>query len=85
MRDKLTVLLVVPALVLPLIIIAAGGDLDIVRREIDALRRVPFPIAVFAQNGSGPIDPSGEVMPSGPVMRIRWAAERRTLPGLVSV
>jgi len=55
-------------LVLPLIVIAAGGDLDIVLREVNALRQLPLPIAVYAQNGSGPIGPSGEVTPSGSVI-----------------
>lgn len=68
MRDKLMILLMVPALILPVVIIAAGGDLEVVRREVIALTRVPVVLTVYAQNGSPSTMPSGEVMPSGPVI-----------------
>jgi hypothetical protein len=46
--------LLVPVLVCPIVVIAAGGDLDLILQEINAVRRVPLRVAVYAQQQLGP-------------------------------
>jgi hypothetical protein len=46
--------LLVPVLVFPIVVIAAGGDLDLILQEINAVRRVPLRVAVYAQQQLGP-------------------------------
>lgn len=49
MRDRLLTLLLVPVLVFPLVVIAAGGDLELVWQELKAFARVPLVVSVYAQ------------------------------------
>ena len=49
MRDKLMTVLLVPVLVFPIVVIAAGGDLDLVWQEFKAFARVPLVVTVYAQ------------------------------------
>lgn len=63
MRNRLLTVLMVPFVVLPVVVIAAGGDLELLRHEIGVLLRLPIPMTVYAQIGV----PSGGTMPSPPV------------------
>jgi hypothetical protein len=58
MRDRVVIALLIPVLIFPLVVIAAGGDLDLVWQEIKAFSRAPLVVAVYAQNGSPGMTPS---------------------------
>jgi hypothetical protein len=53
-RDKAIIALLVPILVFPLVVIGAGGDLELVVQELRAFSRFPLTVAVYAQNGPSP-------------------------------
>ena len=77
-RERLLTALMVPVLVLPLLVIAAGGDLDILWHEATVLVSQPIVVTVYAQIVSptvvmGPsptvvMSPTIPSIPSGTVM-----------------
>ena len=52
MRQKLIVLLLVPVVLLPVVVITAGGDLEVVWQELQAFWRLPLEVALYAQQPS---------------------------------
>jgi hypothetical protein len=54
MRERLLTVLLVPILVLPIMVIAAGGDLELLWHEVQALSGVPVLMTVYAQTGGSP-------------------------------
>jgi len=60
MREKLITLLLVPVLVLPVVIITAGGDLEVVWQELQAFSRLPLAVTLYAQQPS----PTATLRPS---------------------
>ena len=67
MRDQLLVLLLVPVILFPILVIASGGDLEIVWRELSHIADQAFVVRVYAGIGSPPVMPSGPVMPGEPL------------------
>ena len=57
-RERLLTALMVPVLVLPLLVIAAGGDLDILWHEARTLAGQPIVLTVYAQIPSATVGPS---------------------------
>lgn len=53
-RERLLTVLMVPVLLLPVLVIAAGGDVDILWNEIRALTREPVVVTVYAQLAPSP-------------------------------
>jgi len=74
MRDKLMTVLLVPVLVFPIVVIAAGGDLELVWQEFKAFARVPLVVTVYAQA------PSPTVMPS-PAATFTFGPSSGVTPG----
>jgi len=66
MREKLLTILLVPVIVFPIVVIAAGGDLELVWREFKAFSQVPLVLTVQAQLTSPPVGPSPWVRPGAP-------------------
>ena len=66
MRDRLLALLLVPVILFPILVIARGGDLDIVWREIAHITDQALVVRVYAGIGSPTITPSGPLMPGEP-------------------
>jgi hypothetical protein len=60
-RERLLTVLMVPVLVLPLLVIAAGGDLDVLWREASTLVGSPIVLMVQAQIASPTVGPSPTV------------------------
>jgi hypothetical protein len=60
-RERLLTALMVPVLVLPLLVIAAGGDLDILWHEARTLAGQPIVLTVYAQLPSATVGPSPTV------------------------
>jgi len=52
MREKVMAVLLVPVLIFPIVVIAAGGDLGIVWQEFRAFSQVPLVVTVYAQAAS---------------------------------
>jgi hypothetical protein len=67
MRDKAVTALLIPVLVLPLVVIAAGGDLELIWQEFKSFSRAPLMMTVYAGQASPPVNGSPTVTPSGPV------------------
>lgn len=67
MRDKVVTALLVPVLVFPLVVIAAGGDLELVWQEFKAFSGAPLVMKVYAGQASPTVTPTGTVTPSGTV------------------
>lgn len=63
MRDRLLVLFLVPVILFPILVIASGGDLDIVWRELAHIADQALVVRVYAGIGSPIITPSGPVIP----------------------
>ena len=63
MLEKLLTILLVPIIVFPIVVSAAGGDLELVWREFKAFSQAPLIISVQAQV-SPPVGPSPPVRPS---------------------
>jgi hypothetical protein len=90
MRDRLYVALLVPVLVLPLVVIAAGGDLELLRQELRSLANGPLVITVYAQVVSPTVTvtttPTGTVTmtPSGGVFRVTVAVAPAPAPILTA-
>ena len=57
-RERFLTALMVPVLVLPLLVIAAGGDLDILWHEAITLAGEPIVLTVYAQGPSRTVGPS---------------------------
>jgi hypothetical protein len=57
-RERLLTILMVPVLVLPLLVIAAGGDLDILWHEASTFTTSPIVLTVYAQIASPTVGPS---------------------------
>jgi hypothetical protein len=70
-RERFLTALMVPVLVLPLLVIAAGGDLDILWHEARTFAGSPIVLMVHAQIGSPPVGPSptATILPSPTVTR----------------
>ena len=64
-RERFLTALMVPVLVLPLLVIAAGGDLDILWNEARTLVGQPIVLTVYAQVASPTVGPS----PTATIMR----------------
>lgn len=47
-RERLLTVLMVPVLLLPVLVIGAGGDLDLLWHEVRALTRQPIVVTVYA-------------------------------------
>ena len=62
-RERLLTILMVPVLVLPLLVIAAGGDLDILWHEASTFMASPMVLTVYAAGGGGP-SPTATILPS---------------------
>jgi hypothetical protein len=60
MREKLITILMVPVLVFPIVVIAAGGDLGLIWQEFKAFSQVPLVVTVYAQMAS----PTATIGPS---------------------
>jgi hypothetical protein len=68
-RERFLTVLMVPVLVLPLLVIAAGGDLGILWREVRAFAGAPIVLMVQAQVASPTVGPSPTVtMLASPTM-----------------
>jgi hypothetical protein len=66
-RERFLTALMVPVLVLPLLVIAAGGDLDILWHEAITLAGEPIVLTVYAQLPSRTVGPSPTMtIPMGP-------------------
>lgn len=76
MRDKLLSLLAVPILVFPLLVIAAGGDLEVIRQELKAFSSGVLVASVQA----GTASPTATVGPS-PMVTIGPSPTVTFLPG----
>jgi hypothetical protein len=63
MRDKIVIALLIPVLVFPLVVIAAGGDLDLIWQEFKSFSRAPLVMTVYAGQASPTMTPSGGVTP----------------------
>lgn len=63
MRDRLLVLLLVPVILFPIVVIASGGDLEVVLREVSQIADQALVVRVYAGVGSPPVMPSGPVIP----------------------
>lgn len=61
MREKLITALLVPVLVFPIVVIAAGGDLGLIWQEFKAFSQVPLVVSVYAQVPSPTVGPSPTV------------------------
>lgn len=57
-RERFLTAFMVPVLVLPLLVIAAGGDLDILWHEARTLAGQPIVLTVYAQLPSATVGPS---------------------------
>jgi hypothetical protein len=78
MRDKALTALLVPVLVFPLVVSAAGGDLELIWQEFKAFSGAPLVMTVYAGVASPTVTPSGMVTPipadAAPVpLLTRWA------------
>jgi hypothetical protein len=67
MRDRLLVVLLVPVILLPILVIASGGDVEMIWRELWQIADHTFVVRVYAGVGSPPVMPSGPVMPGTPL------------------
>ena len=66
-RERFLTALMVPVLVLPVLVIAAGGDLDILWHEARTLAGQPIVLTVYAQIASRTVGPSPTMtIPMGP-------------------
>lgn len=61
MRDRLVIVLLVPVLIFPLVVIAAGGDLDLIWQECKSFSHAPLVVAVYAGQASPTVTASPSV------------------------
>lgn len=81
MRDKVVIALLIPVLVFPLVVIAAGGDLDLIWQEFKSFTRAPLLVTAYAGQASPTMTASPSMTftpgPGGPVAQAplltRWA------------
>lgn len=78
-RDKLLIALLVPVLVFPVVVIAAGGDLDLIWQELHSFARGPLVMTAYAGQVSPTMTASPGMMTPGPggvaqaPLLTRWA------------